>query len=242
MSRRRPAAPAAARAPSSPPSTAVASPARGRRTVLVASGAVLLAAVGVGTLVLQRGRGGAGSSAGAERPELVSDHAPSVGDAAAKVHIVEFLDPACETCAVFYPLVKQMVADDPGRIRLSLRHVALHPGADYVVAMLEASRKQGKYWQALEALLQSQNQWVPRHVVLPDPARRVMAAAGLNMDQLAIDMKAPDIADRIARDRRDATALNVQQTPEYFVNGRQMQDFGRQQLQALVRDALRTAY
>ncbi|MGI9232054.1 MAG: thioredoxin domain-containing protein, partial [Woeseiaceae bacterium] len=37
---------------------------------------------------------------------LASQNAPSYGDPNAKVHIVEFLDPACETCAVFYPMVK----------------------------------------------------------------------------------------------------------------------------------------
>ena len=37
---------------------------------------------------------------------LASEHAPMVGDPDAKVHIVEFLDPACEACAAFYPLVK----------------------------------------------------------------------------------------------------------------------------------------
>ena len=71
----------------------------------------------------------------------------------AKVHIVEFLDPACETCALFFPMVKQWMAEVPGDIRLSVRHVAFHSGADYAVRILEASRKQDKYWQTLEALL-----------------------------------------------------------------------------------------
>ena len=46
----------------------------------------------------------------------------------------------------------------------------------------------------------------------------------------------------MARDQADAEALNVTQTPEYFVNGRQMASFGRKQLQDLVRDALQGAY
>ena len=52
---------------------------------------------------------------------LASEHSPSIGDPGAKVHIVEFLDPACETCALFYPMVKGWINEAPGRIRLSVR-------------------------------------------------------------------------------------------------------------------------
>ena len=37
------------------------------------------------------------------RANLVQFYSPTVGKPDAKVHIVEFLDPACETCAQFYP-------------------------------------------------------------------------------------------------------------------------------------------
>jgi protein-disulfide isomerase len=135
-----------------------------------------------------------------------------------------------------------MMAEHPGRIRLSVRHVPFHPGSGPVVAMLEASRKQGKYWQALEALLGSQGLWVVDHVADPAMARQVMAGVGLDLERLAADMAASDVAERMAQDRRDAAALNVSKTPEYFVNGRQMQSFGRQQLQGLIRDAVKRAY
>ena len=214
-----------------------------RRNLVIAAGAAAVAAVGGGVALLgRRGGGNAEEAALAQRPGLASPHAPTLGDAAAKVHIVEFLDPACETCAVFYPIIKQVMADNPGKIRLSMRHVPLHKGADYVVALLEASRKQGKYWQTLEALLKAQERWVVRHTVQPKEALEVVAAVGLNWDQLALDMSAPEVAQRMAQDRGDATLLNVKQTPEYFVNGRQMDSFGRQQLLDLVERALRRAY
>src|SRR5574341_764753 len=37
---------------------------------------------------------------------LVRAHSPTLGDASAKVHIVEFFDPACGTCRDFYPFVR----------------------------------------------------------------------------------------------------------------------------------------
>ena len=54
-------------------------------------------------------------------------------------------------------------------------------------------------------------------------------------------MKTPEVAQRIEQDRKDAKALDVTKTPEYFVNGRPLPSFGLQQLQTLVRDALRNA-
>jgi protein-disulfide isomerase len=178
----------------------------------------------------------------ARRPGLGSEHAPGLGPADAKVHIVEFLDPACETCAAFYPLVKQMMAANPQRIRLSTRHVPFHPGADEVVRMLEAARAQDKYWQVLEALLQAQPRWAPNHTARADLALPIVAGLGLDMQRLQADMRTPEVEQRMALDIRDAERLNVKQTPEYFVNGRQMPSFGRVQLQQLVNEALRDAY
>ena len=100
------------------------------------------------TEIVERGQG-----------NLVRFHSPTLGNPNAKVHIVEFLDPACETCRAFYPHVKRIMADNPDKVRLSIRHVPFHNGSDYVVKVLEASRRQGKYWQALEALLASQPNW-----------------------------------------------------------------------------------
>jgi len=174
----------------------------------------------------------------ARQAALASEHSPTLGDPGAKVHIVEFLDPACETCALFYPMVKQWMAEVPGEIRLSVRHLAFHAGADHAVKILEASRKQDKYWQTLEALLASQQQWTQHHTVQPDKIGPAIAGVGLNMEQLMVDMNAMDVLLRIEQDKKDAIFLKVAATPEYFVNGRPLPSFGQQQLADLVREEL----
>jgi protein-disulfide isomerase len=178
------------------------------------------------------------AEAAARQAALASQHSPTFGDPDAKVHIVEFLDPACETCALFYPMVKQWMVEVPGEIRLSIRHVAFHTGADYAVRILEASRKQDKYWQTLEALLASQHQWTQHHTVQPDRIGPAIAGVGLNMEQLMVDMDAMEVLMRIEQDKKDAILLKVSATPEYFVNGRPLPSFGQQQLADLVRDEL----
>ncbi len=181
-------------------------------------------------------------SAQAEDPAreaaLASEHAPSVGDAGAKVHIVEFLDPACGTCAMFYPMVKGWMAEVPGEIRLSIRHVPFHEGVDYAVRVLEASRNQDKYWETLETLLATQSQWVQNHVVQPDRVLPAIASVGLDVEQLQADMNSAEVQQRMDRDFQDSKTLKVVATPEYFVNGRQLPSFGQEELANLVREEL----
>ena len=174
----------------------------------------------------------------AREAALASEHSPTVGNAGAKVHIVEFLDPACGTCALFYPMVKGWMAEVPGDIRLSIRHVPFHDGVDYVVKILEASRNQDKYWETLETLLATQQRWVQNHVVQPDQVLPAIASVGLDVEQLEADMNSPEALQRMEKDVADSKVLKVVATPEYFVNGRQLPSFGQEQLANLVREEL----
>ena len=172
---------------------------------------------------------------------LASDHAPTIGDPNAPVHIVEFLDPACETCAIFYPMVKQWLNEVPDKLRLSVRHVPFHRGSEYAVQVLEASRAQDKYWETLEALLATQSQWTQNHTVIPGRILPAIEGVGLNMARLETDMNNFDVKVRMEQDKKDAVFLKVSATPEYFVNGRPLPSFGQQQLLDLVREELAKA-
>lgn len=165
-----------------------------------------------------------------------------MGPADAKVHIVEFLDPACETCRSFYPLAKQLMAANPNKIKLTVRHVPFHDGVDFAVQVLEASKKQGKYWQTLETLLATQSQWAIGHKARPELIWRHLDGAGLDPEQLTRDMKDPQVGRSMGQDQADAKALRVEKTPEYFVNGRQMTTFGPDQLRRLVQDEIARSY
>ena len=174
----------------------------------------------------------------AQRVALVRMHSPTLGPIDAPVVIVEFLDPACETCARFYPLVKQIMAANPGKIRLVLRYAPFHNGSDKVVAVLEAARVQGKFWQTLEALLAAQASWAPNHTPQVALVWKHLEGLGLDLDKVRADMATPALANVIAQDIADARTLNVTKTPEFFVNGRPLPSFGFEQLKSLITDAL----
>jgi protein-disulfide isomerase len=214
-----------------------------RKSLFAVAAVALGAALLLGALVYMNGPAKqSAQAADRNRAGLTQIYSPTLGNPEAKVHIVEFLDPACETCASFYPEVKKIMAANPDRVRLTLRLVPFHRGSDNVIKVLEAARKQDKFWQALEALLSSQSYWAPNHTVQADYVWTPLEGLGLNMEQLKADMNSPEIARRIEQDLNDAKTLKVTQTPEYFVNGRPLPTWGLEQLQALVREEVQAAY
>ena len=173
---------------------------------------------------------------------LLRFHAPNLGAPEAKVNVVEFLDPACEGCRAFYPVVKQVLAEHPGRVRLWVRYVPFHRGADFVVKALEAARSQGRYWEALDAIFARQDQWTQGHAAVPRLVMKSLEGIGLDLDRLQRDMSSPDIEKILKQDMADAKALKVMQTPTFFVNGKPLRDHGFDQLRALVRAEVQAQY
>jgi len=182
------------------------------------------------------------SSLSKNQSVLERDGAPVKGSVDAKVTIVEFFDPACGTCADFYPLVKKLVDQYPGKVKVVMRYAPLHTGSDQVVKMLEAAHRQGKFWQSLELLFSNQHRWVSNHVSQPMRARALLNGLALDHDRLDTDMSLLEISKVIRLDMESGQALNVRATPEFFVNGRSMPSFGYKQLSQLVKEAVDDAY
>jgi protein-disulfide isomerase len=173
---------------------------------------------------------------------FVRPHSQTLGSDDAKVYLVEFMDPACETCAAFSPLVEQIMAANPGKIKLVLRYAPFHDGADYFVKILEAAKKQGKYWETLNVMYKSQPYWASHSNPQPQRIWQFLPQAGLDIEQIKKDMNDPAIAKLIAQDIADAKTLNVRKTPGYFVNGKPLQTFGYRQLRYLVQSEIRIKY
>ena len=211
-----------------------------KKMVYVLGIVALLATLAVVGWLVFGGQGSQNSagtqSASVDPSALIRPHSPTEGKPEAPVVIVEFFDPACGTCRMFYPEVKALMAQYPDRIRLVLRYAPFHQGSDKVVAVLEAARRQGKFWPALEAMFAGQDDWASNHTAKVDLVWKYLEPVSLNMEQLAFDVTAPEVQQAIAQDMRDANTLGVSQTPEYFVNGKPLPSFGLAQLKQLVAD------
>jgi protein-disulfide isomerase len=74
---------------------------------------------------------------------LVRPDSPTLGSSDAPVTLVEFLDPECESCAAFAPIVKKILQDYDGKVRLVVRYMPLHHNSLRAAALTEAAGEQG---------------------------------------------------------------------------------------------------
>lgn len=172
---------------------------------------------------------------------LVRMHSPVLGPRTAPVTIVEFFDPACETCRAFYPFVKDLMKQYPNDVRLVVRYAPFHEGSDKVVKLLEASRLQDKYVAVLERVLAAQPMWASHGAPNIELAYKAAEQAGLNLQKALADAASPAIDAVVKQDVEDLTALQVTKTPTFFVNGRALASFGPGQLAALVEEEVAKA-
>lgn len=173
---------------------------------------------------------------------FVRSHSPTYGPDEAKVRIVEFFDPACETCRAFYPIVKNLVDAQQGKVQLVLRYAPLHQGSDSAVKILDAARLQGKFWPVTEAALQAQPLWAAHGAPNPERIWDSLGNTGLDVQKAKADAATPAVLATLKQDVADASELKVTKTPGFFVNGRPLTDFGVDQLKALVNDEVQRAY
>ena len=187
---------------------------------------------------------------GSERTEIASNnagqlvqfHSPTLGASDAKVTLVEFFDPSCEACRAFYPLVKSILEENKGKVKLVLRYAAFHKDSDVVVKMLEASKAQNLYWQSLEAVLLTQPEWADHGAPQVDKIWPHLKAVGLDIEKAKIDMKSPAIESVLKQDTADVAAFKVQKTPTFYVNGKPLLNFSEEALRALVKQEIDAAY
>ena len=210
-----------------------------KKSIFISVAGILLLAFGLAAVIYknQQGASGSGKSAIFER-----QGAPVKGPADARVTIVEFFDPACETCADFYPLVNQLIEKYPGKVRVMMRYAPFHKGSDQVVTMLEAAHLQGKFFPALELLFKNQRRWTINHVSQPNQARGILNGMALDHEKLTTDMNGTGVSEAVQKDIRDVQAFNIRATPEFFVNGRSLPSFGFKQLSQMVEKAVEEAY
>lgn len=183
---------------------------------------------------------------------LVRPDSPSLGPADAPVTLVEFLDPECESCGAFAPVVKKILKDYGGKVRLVVRYMPFHPNSRLAAAYTEAAGEQGKYWEMQEVLFRRQSEWGEIHghgaqvaaaAARREPAPvlfgRYAAELGLDVERVRAAVAENRYASKVERDMKDGQSLGVSKTPTFFVNGRMLMRFSPQDLKSLIDEELK---
>ena len=207
-----------------------------RRTLVLGIAALAVGMFGIGAWIVQQNPSEPPAAPAVdEGTPLVRPYAPIMGEESAPVTIVEFFDPACEACRAFHPVVKSILDEHAGQVRVVLRYAAFHDGSDEAVKILEAARRQEVFEPVLEALLEVQPQWANHGAPRLDLAWDAAAAAGLDVTAARAAIDDPEIVRRLEQENADVQAVGVKQTPTFFVDGRPLLRFGADELREMVR-------
>ncbi len=171
--------------------------------------------------------------------ELIRGDSWTLGPADAPVTVVEFLDPECESCKAFYPIMKEVLKKHEGKVHFVVRYMTFHRSSMMAVAATEAAGKQQKYWEMQERLFATAGEWGHQ----PTPIRGFFVSyareLGLDVDRFQLDLDDPAWATKVQRDMADGSTLGVSQTPTIFVNGVKLEDLSQEALETAVEIGLR---
>lgn len=137
------------------------------------------------------------------------------GNPDALVTVTEFGDLECPYCRAAEPVLRQLVEESDGGIRLVWRHFplfAVHPHALIAALAAEAAAEQGRFFPMQRALFAQQDR-----LTEPD-LRAVGARLGLDPDTVA-GPGAQRFADLVEADYVAGLGLGVRGTPSLYVQG-----------------------
>lgn len=166
---------------------------------------------------------------------LVRDYSMSFGENKKNITIVEFLDPECESCAIFHPIMRKVYKEHHLDVKLVVRYLANHKNSKFAIRILEASREQNKYEEVLSMIFEKQSFWAQHNNEKPELLWTYLAQIdGLDVEKLKEDIKNPRIDEIIDIDTKDAKFLGVRGTPTIFVNEKQLETLSQKALFDLV--------
>ena len=145
---------------------------------------------------------------------LLNDPAsPVLGNPSGDVAVIKFFDYACPFCKAVEPRLQKLLKDDKN-VKIIVKEFPILTLESLVAAKVAlASRKQGKYAQYHQALMNFKGRLT--NEVIFDTAKTV----GLDVERIRKDMSAPEITDEIIANFNLARGLRIFQTPAFIVGG-----------------------
>lgn len=148
------------------------------------------------------------------------------GSASGKVVLIEYLDFECEVCKTNYPILKQLAEEFSGDLQLVVRYFPLlgHENSMAAAAAVESAARQGKFWEMHNILLEKQNERGNKEKTNIEIFIPYAEEVGLNMDKFYSDVVSDSVIQKIEKDKELWTAIWVQGTPAFFLNGEKIQN------------------
>ena len=170
---------------------------------------------------------------------LETDHIR--GDWNASVTLLEYGDLQCPACAIYYPIIEQLMTDlGSSTLRFVFRHFPLgqHINSISAAYAAESAEEQGKFWDMYKLLYERQISWESSS----DPKSIFVGYAkeiGLDETKFLADFGSEKAKNRINADRSGGVKAGVDSTPTFFVNGKQIKDIrSYDEFKKIINDAI----
>ncbi|WP_448223569.1 DsbA family protein [Gordonia iterans] len=151
---------------------------------------------------------------------------------------VEFLDFECEGCLAAFPAVEELRTKYGDRVTFVVRHMPLHNNSMNAALASEAAANQGKFEPMYKRLFETVGEWGHKEDSQEEYFAGLARDLGLDMNRYSADVKDPATRARVDQSTKDGTALGVQGTPTFFLNGERLNPRTAQDLQAAFDNAL----
>ena len=154
------------------------------------------------------------------------DNQPERGPRDAKVTVVEYSDFQCPFCARVYTTLDNEVLKDYGdKVRFVFKNfplTSIHPWAEDGAVASECAFQQGndKFWTMYNGLFSKQSEITKDN--LREKASDIAKEGGLDVAKFQDCLDGKKAMDAVKADESEATALGVNSTPTFFINGRRL--------------------
>ena len=157
-------------------------------------------------------------------------NSPVRGPADAPVTLTVFSDFQCPYCSRLLPFVDEVLAKNPGKVRVVFKQFPLrmHNMAQPAALASLAAREQGKFWPMHDKLFANSSQLSEEKIVA------LAKEAGLDLARFDKDRTAQKLRDEVVRDQGLGQQAGVQGTPTVFINGKQLKDRSQPGVQLII--------
>lgn len=142
------------------------------------------------------------------------------------VTLVEYADIQCPACRAYHPMVKELLASYPDRVRLLFKHfplMTIHPNAMPAAIAAEAAGRQNKFFEFVDLAYENQAEWSG----LPNATNKFNEYAqslGLDVEQFKKDMEDPALRKTVEEQREEGLNNGVSGTPTFFLEGERIEN------------------
>ncbi len=162
--------------------------------------------------------------------DLPALNSPVKGSVDAPVTMTVFSDFQCPYCSRLLPFLDEVLAKNPGKVRVVFKQFPLRMHNMALPAALAslAAREQGKFWPMHDKLFANSSQLSEEKIVA------LAKEAGLDLARFDKDRAAPKLRDEVVRDQGLGQQAGVQGTPTVFINGKQLKDRSQPGVQLII--------